>query len=84
MVVYSLDWVNKIRYLSINVKSNLNCIFYVNIQLTKFHSSVHSVLMQCESTNELVLLEILKTRYASIQFYGINAISINNDIKPGY
>ena len=60
------------------------CIFYVNIQLTKFYSYVHSVLIQCEYTNKLVLLEMLKTNCASILFYGIDAISINSNIKQGY
>ena len=37
--------------------------------------------MQCGSTNEFVLLEILKTKCAPILFYGVDAISISNKIK---
>ena len=69
------------HYLGINTTNNPNCIFNINIQLTKFYSSVHSVLMQCGSTNELVLFEILKTKCAPILFYGIDASSINNNNK---
>ena len=54
---HSLDWVNKSRYLGINVTNSLNCIFDVNKQLTKCYSYVHSILMLCGSTNEFVLLK---------------------------
>ena len=37
--------------------------------------------MQCGSTNELVLLEILETKCAPILFYEIDAISISSNIK---
>ena len=58
-----------------------NYIIDVHILLTKFYSPVHTVLMQCESTNELVLLEILKSDSAPILFGEIYAIGINNNIK---
>ena len=37
--------------------------------------------MQCGATNEPVLLDILKTKCAPMLYYGIDVISINNNIK---
>ena len=49
--------------------------------MTKFCGSVHSVLTYCSVNGELVLLELLKSKYASIIFYGLDVIFIDFKIR---
>jgi hypothetical protein len=77
-----LGWVHRMRYLGVFIVNNPKGLFDVSAQVTKFYGSVHALLAQCGNLNrELVMLEILRTKCAPILFYGLDAISINNDIR---
>ena len=67
-------------YLSLGVyiTNNFKQLFDVSEQITKFYSSIHSVVSCCNK--EMVRLEILKRQCGPILFYGLDAIKINGNI----
>ena len=73
-----LKLIDKLKYLGVYIINNFKQLFDVSEQVTKFYSSIHSVVSCCNK--EMVRLEILKRKCAPILFYGLDSIKINGNI----
>ena len=76
--IQKLKWIDKLKYLGVYLTNNFKQLFDVSVQVTKFYSSIHSVVSCCNK--EMVRLEIVKRQCALILFYGLNTIKINGNI----
>ena len=77
----SLNWSNKLHYLSIFITNNSKNLFDLYEQIGKFYAAIHSIISNCGGNKEFVALELLKRKCAHIFFYALDANSINNKIR---
>ena len=52
-----LKWIDKLKYIGVYITNNFKQLFDVSEQVTKFYSSIHSVVSCC--IKEMVRLKIL-------------------------
>ena len=74
----SIQWVNSIKYLGLNVLSGKSFDIDFSEQRRKFFISVNSILNKCTFTSDIVKLELAENHCLPILMYCIEATNVNS------